>query len=339
MRSVHGPVGKDRVQSAGSKKQRGTMSVIKYLKSMNPKAFVEKLLAEAKKSPSACYSVVIMRPSLALIQELKSRVDCERQRNMRPATVKNYTKDMDRKLWQMTGAGYILGITGRLLDGQHRAEAQLRLGVPVSEIVLTITKDPDAYSGMDLGSRRTLRDLYKNRTGKDVARGTLSGIVCETLDFPSQQRDSPRYEERLVMDYDLIQESAMLPRKMRVGEVAAALRSCRLDMDLALPFFRAAKQGAEVLEECGPQIVPLILLHNAWSLVSKEVNGDNTTIRLAYLGLTAFRAYYENRTLSTAALRTPKGGWKGLAEPPITLDYIKSEKKNGHRRRKAIPVG
>ena len=38
------------------------MSVIKYLKSMNPKAFVEKLLAEAKKSPSACYSVVIMRP-------------------------------------------------------------------------------------------------------------------------------------------------------------------------------------------------------------------------------------------------------------------------------------
>lgn len=313
------------------------MSVVKYLKSMNPKAFVEKLLAEAKKAPSVCYSVVVMQPSLALIQELKSRIDCERQRNLKPTVVKRLASDQQRRLWQMTGDPYTLGIGGRLLNGQHRVESQLCLGVPVTEIVICITKDPDAYLGMDLNSTRKLRDFYKNRTGKSVAQGTLSGIVYEALNFPFADRSSARYEDSVVMNYDQLQESAMLPRKLRVGEVAAALRGCRLDMNLALPFFQAAAKGAEVLEECGPQIVPLILLHRAWADVSRERNGDETTVALAYLGLTAFRAYYENRTLSTMALRTPKGGWKGLAEPPISLDYIRSEKKNGHRRRKAIP--
>jgi hypothetical protein len=312
------------------------MTVIKYLKSTKPREFIEKILADAKKAPSVCYSVVIMRPSLDLIQELKSRIDYERQRNLRGAAVDSYLKDMDRKLWQMTGAAYVLGIHGRLLDGQHRAEAQLRLGIPVSEIVLTVTKDPDAYSGMDLTSRRTLRDLYKNRTGQDTARGTLSGIVFETLDLPFKQRDSVRYEESLVLNYDQLHESAMLPRSLRVGEVAAALRACRLDLDLALPFFEAVSRGEEVLEECGPQVIPLILLRNAWDGVSTGSMGDISSFARVCLGLTAFRAYYEDRPLSAADMKMPKLGWRSGIEPAISRDYIRAEKKNGYPHRKAV---
>lgn len=253
---------------------------------------------------------------------------------MRPLSVRRYVRSLQKGLWEMTCDPYVLSPEGRLLNGQHRTEAVLRAAIPPEEIIIGATKDPNAYLGMDLGTARRLQDFYKNRTGKTAPTSVLSGIVSEALDFQYGIRESARIADEILSEYDLLEESAMLPRRMLVGQFAAALRACRLDRTLAVPFFTAAFEGSQALREGGQQVTQLKLLQHAWARSAKDTKqGDESKQAMAYYGLQAFRAYYEGKTLTK--LQAPKGGWGAHVEIPISLDYIAAEKKSGHRRRRA----
>lgn len=82
-------------------------------------------------------------------------------RPLRPGVVAGFMKSHERGEWKVTHQGIAFGVSGRLLDGQHRLSfiSELKDGAVVPMNVTT-NMDDDTFDSIDQGFKRTTSDLY-----------------------------------------------------------------------------------------------------------------------------------------------------------------------------------
>ena len=166
-----------------------------------------------------------------------------RNRNLRPATVDRYVRDMLAGVWQMTGEAIKFAADGTLLDGQHRLAAIVKSGVTLQ--LLVVRNLPEAaQSVMDTGDKRTAADALtllgeRNtsltaaaaRLGIGVERGQLDGRaevthpeIIEYLESNPDLRDAVDFVRPLVRRTDCT--PAVMAHSMlvlsRIDQMAAA---------------------------------------------------------------------------------------------------------------------
>ncbi|MCK6488820.1 MAG: hypothetical protein L6R48_10910 [Planctomycetes bacterium] len=78
-------------------------------------------------------------------------------RPMRPTHVSYLAKEIEAGRWELTHQGIAFGLDGRLLDGQHRLAAIVRVGVPIRMFVAKGLSD-DAFKAIDGGMKRANHD-------------------------------------------------------------------------------------------------------------------------------------------------------------------------------------
>lgn len=81
-------------------------------------------------------------------------------RDIRPAKVKRYARDMQANRWRRTGEAIKLTEDGRLVDGEHRCRAIIQSGCTIRTLVVYGVEE-DARIAMDTGAVRTLADHLK----------------------------------------------------------------------------------------------------------------------------------------------------------------------------------
>lgn len=156
-------------------------------------------------------------------QEAVQWLDTKNSRN-RPvseSTVERYAQEMREGNWRLNGQGLIFGISGQLLNGQHRLKACIRANKP---FVTTITWGvaDETFDTIDDGNARSLADvfhikgesnsrllaagtrfLWEYATGqietKDLRHGKIStkGLLEATLDKHPRMRNSVRFYSML----------------------------------------------------------------------------------------------------------------------------------------------
>lgn len=80
-----------------------------------------------------------------------------KNRNIRPGTVRRYATDMKEGRWMFNGESIVISETGRLINGFHRCSAIVQTGMPVHAVVVRGIPD-EAYKTFDCGSTRTPTD-------------------------------------------------------------------------------------------------------------------------------------------------------------------------------------
>lgn len=81
----------------------------------------------------------------------------EENRSHREALVRQYASDMDAGRWQFNGEPIQFGISGKLLNGQHRLKAILR-SQTTQEFLVGFNLPDNAQLTIDSGARRTAGD-------------------------------------------------------------------------------------------------------------------------------------------------------------------------------------
>lgn len=86
-------------------------------------------------------------------------------RTVSDSVVTQYASDMKANRWSVTGSGISIAKDGRLLDGQHRLFAIIKADVPVE--LLVCSEIENNVATFDVGKKRTLRDQYKLKLGRN----------------------------------------------------------------------------------------------------------------------------------------------------------------------------
>lgn len=125
--------------------------------------------------------VVSVTPDLAT-KWLESNLD---NRNIRQSKVDEFAGAMKRGEWKITPQGIIFGRSGRLLDGQHRLWAAVQAGVTV-ELSVATDVDDDVYDVLDIGTKRSVADLY----GLDKRHTEIANLLARMY-YSGKQKGKP----------------------------------------------------------------------------------------------------------------------------------------------------
>lgn len=81
-------------------------------------------------------------------------------RVLRNGTINRYIKDLQNDRWFLNGESFIVGKSGKLLNGYHRCSAIVATGISIVSIVVRGVDD-DTYKSMDGGTNRNPADILK----------------------------------------------------------------------------------------------------------------------------------------------------------------------------------
>lgn len=119
-----------------------------------------------------------METKIELIDSNKARLLLERNkvnRNLKPAIVREYARQMRRGLWrENTGESIKISINDELLDGQHRLYAVIEVDITLSFLVVRDLEE-DIFPVIDTGSKRTPGDSL-HISGVSNANSLAAGI-------------------------------------------------------------------------------------------------------------------------------------------------------------------
>lgn len=126
--------------------------------------------------------VVLITPEKA--QELLKRNTDNRP--LRYKTVLFYAEEMKRGNWRLTGQGISISQSGRILDGQHRLEAIIKSGCPISMLLIEGVAD-DTFSTYDTGKNRSYSDIFSIAGIKNSTQvsSTISNYYKWKMNFSS----------------------------------------------------------------------------------------------------------------------------------------------------------
>lgn len=109
--------------------------------------------------PGVQIRLVFVTPELAANYEL---LNAAAQRNKSVDTSATYAADMDAREWVFIGDPIRFDVNGRMIDGQHRAEAVVQSGK--GQWMIVITGLPEGVMRyVDMGRRRSYADTLKIR--------------------------------------------------------------------------------------------------------------------------------------------------------------------------------
>lgn len=193
-------------------------------------------------------------PDMAL-DWLTAEINCQ-NRKLKPPIVRKYARDMAANNWTFNGDTIKFDWNGKLLDGQHRLHAVIEIGHPVQFLVVR-GLNPDAYTAIDTGARRTAGDMMQHIGSKHSSAAAAAAKVLQwyetgqsefnvlhsTAQLVAVYRAHPRLEEH-VARYD----DSALRKKMRTGAawpVVSYLVSSHLP-DLLETFTQGVMDGANL---------------------------------------------------------------------------------------------
>lgn len=104
--------------------------------------------------PKPTAKLMTVTPKLASEWLGKNR----KNRNLRPALVSRYARDMKAGRWEVTGEAVKFNTDGNLTDGQHRLAAILQSGTAV-DLFVVHNLNGHSQDVMDTGTRRSAQDM------------------------------------------------------------------------------------------------------------------------------------------------------------------------------------
>ena len=108
-------------------------------------------------------------------------------RPLRPAGVKKYERAMRSGNWKMTGEPIKFSRTGKLIDGQHRLQAVVNSGTPITAMVIQGLND-DVFDSLDAGMLRSNADILFIELGLPVETcRTLASAANLVIDYEKGQ--------------------------------------------------------------------------------------------------------------------------------------------------------
>ncbi len=183
-----------------------------------------------------------------------------RNRHMRSRLAADYARDMKEPgRWALNGEPIKFGISGRLLDGQHRLEAIIIADKPIDTLVVRGIAD-DAQDTMDSGAKRTAADalgLAGIPNSISVAAATRRALIWERSGYTEVSTSGRGVTHREIIEYlqenpdiqDAASHVAALGKAVPVSRavLAFAYWACaRADADHAHLFFDSLASGAQL---------------------------------------------------------------------------------------------
>ena len=184
---------------------------------MKPKMLSESILDKYLGKPPAGSIVVTIGPKVA-----QYCLDQTNHKN-RPLSSKkiiNYSKDMVKRNWSVTGETIKFGDDGLLKDGQHRLEACVRANTPFDTHVIWGI-NPETFHHIDIGKKRDASDTLAMMGVPNYSKA--STIIKMIIAYEAEMTDSPKsgvsndwvkrkYLEEI--DHNLLQESIHLAKRV-----------------------------------------------------------------------------------------------------------------------------
>lgn len=239
-------------------------------------------------------------------------------RNIVQATVERYARDMKAGRWHLTGEPIQFGISGRLLNGQHRLWACIFSDTTFETVVVRgIVNEDEVVDVIDTGTKRTLGGAFQIHGEKDA--NLLASVVtlCWRYDTNTlTSRTGLTHEEGLeyLRENPGIRESLVIARaaytSMRAQPTAAAAAyylNARVDQERAEEFWRLVATG-EGLTQGSP-----ILAFRRWvtlTLAKREKPRAETVLSFAMKAMNQWRAGKTVRLLSVKADEYVPEVWK-----------------------------
>ncbi|MFI1012623.1 hypothetical protein [Streptomyces sp. NPDC020965] len=167
------------------------------------------------RGPSA--HIIVLHPVLAT-RLLRRNT---RNRNLRPAAVENYVRDIEAGTWPLNGEALKFDVDGNILDGQHRLHAVSKAGAPVTTLIVG-GLPAETQSTMDSGMRRTTADALALADEPNAA--TVASILrrvwaWEQGDRKFARRANPTTTESraLLLKHPEIRRSAEIATRTRAA--------------------------------------------------------------------------------------------------------------------------
>ena len=234
-----------------------------------------------------------------------------RNRHLRDADVERYARDMREGRWQFTAEPIKFGLSGVLLDGQHRLHAIARAGVTVKALVVFGLED-DAQHVMDTGAKRTVADAL-NLTGVKNAALCAAGArlallwesgrlfrdskhqVVSTAEVEEWLREHPEFHDAVTRAAGYRHRIDCQPSVV----VAAYWRLSQVHADRTAEFFH----GLAELTNLEPGN-PILALHRRLTDLRRTRTSQRDLLALFIL---AWNRWRQGR--SVTRLHVPQGRW------------------------------
>lgn len=232
-------------------------------------------------------------------------------RNVRPAVVHAFARDMAAGRWHLNGESIKLANSGLVLDGQHRLHAQVEADATVTYVIVTGLAD-DVQQTIDIGTRRSTADQLHLRGEKQASAlaATLrravmwdEGYKTNTGAYRPTQLEINEYLRR----WPGIRASVEIADRGRryVAAPGSVLGLChhvlnRIDPEACREFFEMLIEGVGL--QYGHPV------HALRKRLAEDSSGEriNETYALGYV-LKAWNLTREGASI--AKLQAPKGGW------------------------------
>jgi hypothetical protein len=218
----------------------------------------------------------------------------ETNRPLSVSVAREYATEMVEGRWLLTHQGPAFDTSGKLIDGQHRLAAVVLAGVTVP-MTVTYGADPETYTVLDIGRRRTPAHVIQgsNVTIKAAAARFLLDAEPGRLGYTTRLHN--RDAVRVVEEHPVIEQAARLAREVykntRISQPMMCALLVRVLESKAAPLADEWCTGLATGSNLGPTDARL-LLRNRWALDgSIFTGGGGRRIAALYLIVRAWNAW------------------------------------------------
>lgn len=206
--------------------------------------------------------------------------------------------EIEKGRWSITNQGVGLSESGVLIDGQHRLLAIKEAGFPPVPFILVTNLPEDAAKYVDIGVKRSSRDLLKLLFDVNAA-SRVSAALQVLLKYKSGKWNAKFSPDDLINEYEFSADC--------VAQVLAVENASKLSAPVLAAFaFKLRESGDGLVLGFCDQVIkgemlktgdPALTLRN-WLASSHGMKGGGEVQRIRFLkSLNAIQAFLEGRTL------------------------------------------
>ena len=182
-----------------------------------------------------------------------------RNRAANPDAVDKYARDLEAGRWRTNGETIKFGVSGVLLDGQHRLKAAVKTGKGFFSLVVYDIEE-SAFDTIDLGEPNGYQDVLGSRGIKAPARVAAGARVVWLLENDRMLAAAPASNSELdevLSRHPELREAALASFKLNKilpPSVATAMIHLfsRVDREAAAAFFDKLASGIGILSDTDP---------------------------------------------------------------------------------------
>lgn len=266
--------------------------------------------------------VVDLTPELAA--ELLARNP--KNRNFSTANYGKVRRAMERGEWQLNGEAIKVGVSGFILDGQHRCRAVVETGITIRTF-LTEGLPDETQDTMDTGKTRSLADVLQIR-GESNANG-LAAVIKKFLSaerygftaaftsnlggYPLTNHECLEWLDQNPWCRDYVTPGKAIGRTSIVsGAVASFLirKFDDIDADDSVYFWARFMDGVNL----GPTH-PIYVLRKTLKTISDDTRGERNQRYISALVIKAWNAYRDGKEIAQLRFRVGGASPESFPEP------------------------